>query len=63
MAVVGDDGRAKLHGLTIGRDFGNLVEVVGGVTAQDRVIVNPPDAITDGAEVRIADVKAEEAKK
>ena len=63
VAVVGDDNRAKLHGLTIGRDFGNLVEVVSGVTAQDRVIVNPPDAITDDAEVRVTDMKAEETKK
>lgn len=55
-AVVGADHRVLLHALKIGRDFGNSVEVIGGVKADDRVILNPPDAITDGAEVRIADL-------
>jgi hypothetical protein len=36
----------------MGRDFGSFVEVLDGVTAADRVIVNPPDALVEGAEVR-----------
>jgi hypothetical protein len=47
-------GQVKLHSVTQGRDFGNTVEVVNGLTADDLVIVNPPDSITDGAQVRIA---------
>ena len=62
-AVVGDDNRVKLHALTLGRDFGNIVEVIVGVTVQDRVIINPPDAITDGAEVRPAEIKLTVEKK
>jgi hypothetical protein len=37
-----------------GRDFGTAVELLSGVTANDVIIVNPPDSITDGAQVRIA---------
>jgi membrane fusion protein, multidrug efflux system len=55
-AVVGADHRVQLRALKIGRDFGSTVEVIDGVKAEDRVILNPPDAITDNAEVRIADL-------
>ena len=44
--------RVALKKVTMGRDFGSFVEVLDGVTAADRVIVNPPDALVDGAEVR-----------
>src|ERR1700678_3581437 len=47
-------GQVKLHNVTQGRDFGNTVEVLNGLTADDLVVVNPPDSITDGAQVRIA---------
>jgi hypothetical protein len=47
-------GQVKLHSVTQGRDFGNTVEVLNGLTADDLVIANPPDSITDGAQVRIA---------
>jgi hypothetical protein len=47
-------GQVKLHSVTQGRDFGNTVEVLNGLKADDLVIVNPPDSITDGAQVRIA---------
>ena len=50
----GQGGQVKLHSVTQGRDFGNTVEVLNGLTAGDEVIVNPPDSITDGAQVRIA---------
>jgi hypothetical protein len=29
------------------------VEVSGGVTAADRLVLNPPDSITDDVEVRV----------
>ena len=47
-------GQVKLHSVTQGRDFGNTVEVLNGLSADDLLIVNPPDSITDGAQVRIA---------
>lgn len=54
-AVVGADNKVKIHPLTLGRDFGSTVEIISGVTAEDLVILNPPDAIADGADVRVSD--------
>ncbi len=43
-AVVGPDSRISLKKITIGRDFGNSVEVLQGIDVADRVVINPPDA-------------------
>jgi RND family efflux transporter MFP subunit len=50
--VIGD--RVKFVPINVGRDFGNEVEVVSGLTGAERVIVNPPDSLTDGATVSVA---------
>lgn len=52
----GDSGKsfAKLIRVTLGRDYGTEVEVVSGLTGNERVIVNPPDSLIDGEEVRAA---------
>jgi RND family efflux transporter MFP subunit len=47
------DGKADLVPVTMGRDFGNEVEVIAGVTAQDSVIENPSDSLTSGTVVRV----------
>jgi RND family efflux transporter MFP subunit len=52
VGVVGADHRVRLKKVGLGRDFGATVEVLEGVTAADRVIVNPPDSLVEGAEVR-----------
>lgn len=54
LATVDDGKHAKLISVTLGRDFGTRVEVVAGITDQDSIIVNPPDSLVDGEEVRIA---------
>lgn len=54
IATVEQGNRVKLHSVSQGRDFGTTVELLTGVTANDVIIVNPPDSITDGAQVRIA---------
>ena len=46
--------KAELAPIAIGRDYGNEVEVLSGVTAQDRIIENPSDSLTSGTEVRVA---------
>jgi hypothetical protein len=43
----------RLKVITQGRDFGTEIEVLTGLTAQDDLIVNPPDSIGEGMEVRI----------
>jgi len=54
VAVVGDNGRIILKTVTISRDLGNEVELNSGITADDRVVINPPDGIATGDKVRIA---------
>ena len=54
VAVVGTDNTVQLRSIKLGRDFGSTVEVLAGLNATDRVIVNPPDGIAEGMAVRIA---------
>ncbi|HSY17355.1 MAG TPA: efflux RND transporter periplasmic adaptor subunit, partial [Candidatus Acidoferrales bacterium] len=54
VAVVDKNNLVHLHSIKLGRDFGNTVEVLSGLEADDRVIINPPDAIADGMTVSIA---------
>lgn len=50
--VQGGD-KAVLVNITLGRDMGNEVEVVSGLSANDLVIVNPPDSLVTGEQVRV----------
>jgi len=47
------DGKVVLATVTPGHDFGDQIEIVSGLKADDQVIVNPPDSIVDGQEVQI----------
>jgi len=53
-AVVGDDNRIRLKKITIGRDYGNALEIVQGIEANDRVVINPPDALEQDEAVKIS---------
>ena len=55
VGVVGTDNKVDLRALEIGRDFGETVEVLAGVTSSDRVIINPSDSLVSGITVRIAE--------
>ncbi|MEA3107030.1 MAG: hypothetical protein QOI88_1635 [Gammaproteobacteria bacterium] len=55
VATIDGTTHVKLKSIVQGRDFGNTIEVLSGIEADDRVVVNPPDSITDGASVRIVD--------
>lgn len=52
------DGKAVLLPVTTGRDFGNTVEVLTGLTADDQVVANPPDSLVDGEPVRVMPAKS-----
>ncbi|MGC2422471.1 MAG: efflux RND transporter periplasmic adaptor subunit [Candidatus Acidiferrales bacterium] len=54
VGTVENGNRAELKDVTLGRDFGADVEVVSGLTANDLVIVNPPDSLVSGETVRVA---------
>ena len=52
------DGKAVLLAITTGRDFGDTVEILTGLTADDRVIASPPDSLVEGEKVRVVPAKA-----
>jgi RND family efflux transporter MFP subunit len=54
VAAVTDGRHADLKPITLGHDFGSEVEVVAGLSGSESIIVNPPDSIVAGEEVRIA---------
>jgi len=54
VGVVRDGNHAQLANIILGRDFGSEVEVVSGLQADDQVIINPPDSLISGEEVRVA---------
>jgi RND family efflux transporter MFP subunit len=58
VAVVGNDGKVQLRPISIGRDYGTTLEIVGGsVDVNDRIIVNPSDSIENGQQVRVAEAQ------
>lgn len=63
VGVVLADGKVELRSVTLGRDFGPYVEVLGGVNPSDRVIVNPSDSLVSGLQVRVAEATKTAAAK
>jgi RND family efflux transporter MFP subunit len=53
VATVDTNDRVVLKPVSIGRDFGSSIEIIAGLKASDRVILNPPDSLTDGVTVRV----------
>ncbi len=51
------DNKAVLLPVTTGKDFGNTVEVLTGLSANDLVIASPPDSLVDGEKVRVVKPK------
>jgi RND family efflux transporter MFP subunit len=54
VATVGENGRVVLKAVTVGRDYGSDIEIVQGLGAEDKVILSPPDSLTDGVNVHVA---------
>lgn len=54
LAVVGPDNKVQLRAINIGKDYGTTLEVLGGVSTQDQIIINPSDSLQEGQEVRLA---------
>jgi len=53
VGVVRPDDTVELRSVQVGRDFGQTIEILGGVSSADRVIVNPTDSLVSGIKVRI----------
>ncbi len=62
VATVDGQKRVKLRSIVVGRDFGNTIEVLSGLEPDSVVILNPPDSLTDGVQVRIAPQPAAPSK-
>jgi RND family efflux transporter MFP subunit len=53
VGVVNSQNRVELRKVTLGRDFGNRVEILSGISQADAVIANPPDYLVDGMSVAV----------
>ena len=62
LAIVDDTNHVSLREAKLGRDFGTAIEIIEGVKLGERVIINPPDSLFDGAEVRAVEIKLDEKK-
>ncbi|HEY4370922.1 MAG TPA: efflux RND transporter periplasmic adaptor subunit [Burkholderiales bacterium] len=54
VAVVDANGRVSLKNIKIGRNYGDTVEVIGGIEGNEKLVLNPPDSMADGDQVIIA---------
>lgn len=54
VAKLGAGERVSLTAITPGRDFGTEIEVLAGLAAGDRIVINPPDSIQPEQQVRVA---------
>jgi len=54
--VVDANHHAHLQTLTIGRDYGVTLEVLNGLKADDWIVLNPADSLTDGQTVHVKQV-------
>ena len=54
VALLDNDGKAVLKPVQLGRDFGDSVEVVAGLSPSDRVIDSPPETLQSGDQVQLA---------
>ena len=56
VAVIGKSGRVQLRPITIGRDYGATLEVLGDLGADERVVLNPADSLEEGQLVNVTAV-------
>lgn len=47
------DDKVKLALVEVGRDLGRELEITAGIKAGDRVVLNPPDDLSDGLSVQV----------
>lgn len=54
VAVVDAEGKVRLRGVSLGRNYGETVEVIDGISAADRLVLNPSDSLAEGDLVTVA---------
>jgi RND family efflux transporter MFP subunit len=55
------DGRVQLVPISIGHDYGDIVEVTAGLARADQVVLNPSDSLVSGTPVEIDTNRTTEA--
>jgi len=55
IGVVLPNGQVELRSIMLGRDLGQNIEILSGITTNDPVIINPSDSLVTGEHVRMAD--------
>jgi RND family efflux transporter MFP subunit len=53
VGIVDQNNKVALRNITIARDLGTTVEVISGLQANDAVIANPSDSLTEGTQVSV----------
>ncbi len=56
--VIDSDNRVHLQSVTAGKDFGNTVEILVGLSENAAIVANPPDSLVDGEIVRVVAPRA-----
>src|SRR5262249_25408347 len=54
VAVIDASGSVSLRPIKVGRNFGDSMEVLEGVTAKDQIVLNPSDSLNEGDKVVVA---------
>jgi RND family efflux transporter MFP subunit len=54
VATLDGNNKVVLKNVQLGRDLGDSVEVIAGLSPSDRIINNPPETLTAGDTVRVA---------
>jgi len=62
VAVVDKEGKVHLRPISIGRDFGATLEILGGLEVSDQIIINPSDSLEEGQKVHVAKPTAGDAR-
>jgi len=57
VAVVDSQGIVHFRLVTLGRDYGKLLEVLTGLRGDEQIVLNPPDTLADAEHVGLADAQ------
>ena len=55
VALVDAGGGVRLRPIKIGRNYGEVVEVLEGLGPEDQVVLNPPDSLSEGDKVSVVE--------
>jgi RND family efflux transporter MFP subunit len=53
-AIIDQYGKVHLRPISIGRDFGATLEILGGLEVSDQIVINPSDSLDEGQQVHVA---------